>query len=210
MDKDNKKFIVETIFLKETLKRDLTLKEFLVLMYFDNEYEQTFDVKKVSKATCLSEQDVLKSFGSLMEKKLITINPEKDNRGKIIEKVSLDNLYNGIKENQNKQKAEKEKDDFYSKFQENYGHNLTGMDLELINAWLTSGYSEELILGALKEANYNGVPTLRYIDKVLFEWKKKGFKNLKDVDNHLKKRNDEEDDKLYESKVFEYNWLDED
>ena len=210
MDKDNKKFIVETIFLKETLKRDLTLKEFLVLMYFDNEYEQTFDVKKVSKATCLSEQDVLKSFGSLMEKKLITINPEKDNRGKIIEKVSLDNLYNGIKENQNKQKAEKAKDDFYSKFQENYGHNLTGMDLELINAWLTSGYSEELILGALKEANYNGVPTLRYIDKVLFEWKKKGFKNLKDVDNHLKKRNDEEDDKLYESKVFEYNWLDED
>ena len=70
MDKDNKKFIVETIFLKETLKRDLSLKEFIVLMYFDNEYEQSFDVKKVSKATCLSEQDVLTAFGSLMEKKL--------------------------------------------------------------------------------------------------------------------------------------------
>lgn len=211
MDKDNKKFIVETIFLKETLKRDLSLKEFIVLMYFDNEYEQSFDVKKVSKATCLSEQDVLTAFGSLMEKKLITINPEKDNRGKLVEKVSLENLYNGIKENESKKKAESEKEDFYSKFQENYGHNLTGMDLELINAWLLSGYSEELILGALKEANYNGVPTLRYIDKVLFEWKKKGFKDLKDVDNHMKKRAEDDDpEELYETKVFEYNWLDED
>ncbi len=211
MDKDNKKFIVETIFLKETLRRDLSLKEFIVLMYFDNEYEQSFDVKKVSKATCLSEQDVLTAFGSLMEKKLITINPEKDNRGKLVEKVSLENLYNGIKETESKKKAESEKEDFYSKFQENYGHNLTGMDLELINAWLLSGYSEELILGALKEANYNGVPTLRYIDKVLFEWKKKGFKDLKDVDNHMKKRAEDEDpEELYETKVFEYNWLDED
>lgn len=211
MDKDNKKFIVETIFLKETLRRDLSLKEFIVLMYFDNEYEQSFDVKKVSKATCLSEQDVLTAFGSLMEKKLITINPEKDNRGKLVEKVSLENLYNGIKETENKKKAESEKEDFYSKFQENYGHNLTGMDLELINAWLLSGYSEELILGALKEANYNGVTTLRYIDKVLFEWKKKGFKDLKDVDNHMKKRAEDDDpEELYETKVFEYNWLDED
>ena len=211
MNKDNKKFIVETIFLKETLKRDLTLKEFIVLMYFDNEYEQTFDVKKVSKSTCLNEQDVLTAFGSLMEKKLITITPDKDNRGKLIEKISLDNLYNDIKETENKKKKESEKEDFYTKFQENYGHNLTGMDLELINAWLVAGYSEELILGALKEANYNGVPTLRYIDKVLFEWKKKGFKDLKDVDNHLKKRAEEEhSEKLYETKVFEYNWLDED
>ena len=85
------------------------------------------------------------------------------------------------------------------------------MDLELINAWLTSGYSEELILGALKEANYNGVPTLRYIDKVLFEWKKKGFKDLKDVDNHIKHQAEDEDPaELYETKVFDYNWLDED
>ncbi len=211
MDKDNKKFIVETVFLKETLKRDLSLKEFIVLMYFDNEYEQTFDVKKVAKATCLSEQDVLTCFGNLMEKKLITINPEKDNRGKLIEKVSLENLYKDIKESESKKKEENSREDFYNKFQANYGHNLTGMDLELINAWLSSGYSEEIILGALKEANYNGVATLRYIDKVLFEWKKKGFKDLKDVDNHIKQRSEDEDpEELYETKVFDYNWLDED
>ena len=45
MNKDNKKFVVETVFLKESLKHSLSLNEFIVLMYFDNEYELTFDVK---------------------------------------------------------------------------------------------------------------------------------------------------------------------
>ena len=61
MNKDNKKFVVETLFLKEALKYNLTLKEFLILMYFDNDYDLVFDVKKVSKAICLSEEDTLKA-----------------------------------------------------------------------------------------------------------------------------------------------------
>ena len=49
MNKDNKKFIIETLFLKEALKYNLTLKEFIVLMYFDNDYDLTFDIKKYLK-----------------------------------------------------------------------------------------------------------------------------------------------------------------
>lgn len=211
MNKDNKKFIVETIFLKETLKHDLTLKEFLVLMYFDNEYELTFDVKKVSKATCLNEKDVLTAFGSLLEKKLLSINSAKDDRGKIIDKISLDNLYSDIKDSEKKKADEDNKNDIYTKFQASYGHSLTGMDYEVIKAWIDNGFSEELILGALKEANYNGVASLRYIDTILHEWKDKDFKSLKDVEDHLTSRDDEDDDdeKLFETSVFNYNWLDE-
>lgn len=212
VNKDNKKFIVETIFLKETLKHNLSLKEFLVLMYFDNEYELTFDVKKVSKATCLNEKDVLTAFGSLLDKKLLSINSAKDDRGKIIDKISLENLYNGIKDSEKEKADEETKSDIFTKFQADYGHNLSGMDYEIINAWLANGFSEELILGALKEANYNGVTSLRYIDKILYEWKKKDFKSIKDVENHLTNRDDDEDEddeKLFETSVFNYNWLDE-
>ena len=49
------------------------------------------------------------------------------------------------------------------------------MEYEIINAWLLKGFSEELVLGALKEAVYNGVSSLRYIDKILFEWQKKAI-----------------------------------
>jgi len=208
MNKNNKRYIIETIFLKESLKHDLSLNEFLVLVYFDNDYDQIFDVKKIAKALCLNEKDVLKAFESLSEKGLITLTSAKNESGKLIDKVSLDALYNGIISNNNKAKKEEQKHDLFSKFQESYGHSLSGMDYEIINAWLTSGYSEELILGALEEANYNGVSSLRYIDKILYEWHKKGFKKMSDVTNHLKSKADNEE-KLFETKVMEYNWLDE-
>ena len=46
------------------------------------------------------------------------------------------------------------------------------MDYEIINAWLSKGFSESLILEALDEAIKNDAPSLRYIDKILFEWNK--------------------------------------
>lgn len=210
MNKDNKKFIVETIFLREALKQDLTLNEFIILMYFDNEYDYTFDVKKVSKATCLNEKDVLEAFEKLLTKKLLTINQAKNESGKIIDKISLDNLYNGIKESSKKKEKEDNKEDLFTKFQAGYGHTLSGMDYELINGWLTAGFTDELILGALKEANYNGVTSLRYIDKILFEWRKKGFISMKQIEDHLKSRDDEDGVEVdYDDTIFNYNWLDE-
>ena len=78
------------------------------------------------------------------------------------------------------------------------------MEYEIINAWLQHNYTEELIIGALKEAVYNGVKNFRYIDKILYEWNKKGFKTMNDVNNHLQRS----DEKKEESELFDYNWLD--
>ena len=210
MTKGNKKFIVETLFLKESLKHNITLNEFLVLMYFDNEEEMIFDVKKVAKAICLSEKDVLGAFGSLLDKKLITLNSVKNDNGQLIDKVSMESLYEDIKNVSKSNDKENRKQDFFSKFQEDYGHSLSGMDYELINAWLEHEFSEELVLGALAEAKYNGVLTLRYIERILYEWQKKGFKNMQDVTNNMRKRSESSnDEKLFETTVLEYNWLDE-
>ena len=33
----------------------------------------------------------------------------------------------------------------------------------------------------LKEAIYNGISNFRYIDRILYEWNKKGLKNKEDV-----------------------------
>ena len=55
----------------------------------------------------------------------------------------------------------------------------------MINAWISSGMDEEMIIGALKEATFNGVSNLRYIDRIIYEWGKKGFKNMNDVKAHM-------------------------
>ena len=97
MFKDNKKLVAETIFIKEALKENLSLNEFLLLLYFDNSFDLVFDIKVIAKTLNMSEEQVLEAYSSLMKKKLIKVKAEKDGYGKIIEKVCLDNFYNEIK-----------------------------------------------------------------------------------------------------------------
>ena len=68
---------------------------------------------------------------------------------------------------------------------------------------------EALIKGALKEAIYNGVRNFRYIDKIIYEWQKKGFKSMDDVNKHLRNE-DKPLPKEKEEELFDYNWLDDD
>ena len=77
------------------------------------------------------------------------------------------------------------------------------MEYEIIRAWIASGMSEELLIGALKEATFNDVRNLRYIDKILLEWANRGFKTMDEVNNHLKKRVKKEEKK----ELFDYDWL---
>ena len=97
MFKDNKKLVVETMFIGETLKLNLSLKEFFVLLYFDNIYDEVFDMKIVAKTLNMKEEDVLTAYGSLVTKNLIKVNAEKDCFGKIIKIVPIDRCISALK-----------------------------------------------------------------------------------------------------------------
>ena len=207
MFKDNKKLVAETIFIKEALKENLSLNEFLLLIYFDNSFDLVFDIKVIAKTLNMSEEKVLDAYSSLMQKKLIKVKAEKDGYGKVIEKVSLDNFYNEIKNDTKIIEIENTKEDIFSIFEKNFGRTLSQMEYEIINAWIDKGFSEELIIEALKEAVYNGVANLRYIDKVLYEWNRKGYKTISDVNNRFKEDNNEA--KLFETSILNFDWLNE-
>ena len=207
MFKDNKKLVAETIFIKEALKENLSLNEFLLLLYFDNSFDLVFDIKVVAKTLNMSEEQVLEAYSNLMKKKLIKVKAEKDGYGKVIEKVCLDNFYNEIKTDVKNSEIESSKEDIFSIFESNFGRSLSPMDYEIINAWIDKGFSEELVIAALNEAVYNGVPNLRYIDKVLYEWNRKGYKTVDDVNNRFKE--DKQNDKLFETSVLNFDWLNE-
>lgn len=204
MFKDNKKLVAETVFIKEALKNNLSLQEFLLLLFFDNSFDLVFDMKVIAKTINMSEDEVLIAYGNLINKKLIKVIADKDGFGKVTEKVSLDNFYNEIKSNYNNEEKQEVKTDIFSKFENTFGRTLSNIDYEIINAWMEKGFSEELILEALREAEYNGVLNLRYIDKILYEWNRKGFKTVEDVN---KRFNELENAPIFESSVLDYDWL---
>ena len=207
MFKDNKKLVAETIVIKEALKENLSLNEFLLLLYFDNSFDLVFDIKVIAKTLNMSEEQVLEAYSNLIKKKLIKVKAEKDGFGKVIERVCLDNFYNEIKSDVKKNESAKEKEDIFTIFESSFGRTLSAMDYEIINAWIDKGFSEELVLAALKEAVYNGATNLRYIDKVLYEWNRKGYKTINDVNNRFKE--DTYNDKLFETSVMNFDWLNE-
>ena len=84
-------------------------------------------------------------------------------------------------------------------------YQIQGQNL-IINAWIDKGFSEELVIAALKEAVYNGANTLRYIDKVLYEWNRKGIKSPSDINKRL---TEEREPVMFETSLMNFNWLDE-
>jgi len=198
-----KNFVLSSKIIKIAKKISLDFNELLLLIYFENACVKTLDVENICNSIYLTEVEALTSFNKLLGLNLIEMKTKKDADGRRLEVISLEPLYLQLIEETKELEKEKKKEDIYTVFETEFARPISSMEYEIINAWLEKGFAEELILSALKEAVYNGVNSLRYIDKILYEWQKKGYKGEADIKDNLMKRNEEK-----VSNLFDYNWLD--
>ena len=166
-----KNFIINENVVKTIKNLDITLKEFLLLLYFIN-IKALLDLNDIMKVLGFNEEEILNTYTSLITKGLIEVKVFKDS-GVVSEVISLDMFYDKLVMNT---KNEENNTDIYSKFESEFGRSLSPIEYETINRWLENGVSEEIITSALKEAVINGASNLRYIDKIIYEWTKKGVK----------------------------------
>ena len=160
------------------------------------------DIKRISLITYLSSNEIMAAFSSLTGKGLVSIKTSKED-GKITEVIDITNTYRAMVSDININIKKQATTNIYTIFEKEFGRPLSPVEYEIIKAWITSGISEELIKGALKEAVFNNVRNLRYIDKILSEWEKKGFKSVDEVDSYLKKKESNNP----KQELFDYNWL---
>lgn len=181
-----KDFIINTNIVKTISNLDITIKEFMLLLYFIN-INNSLDLKNIKDIIGLNDEDILNTYSSLLTKKLISVSLVKTN-GLSSEEINLDMFYDKLIMNT---KTEEVSTDIYSKFESEFGRVLSPIEYETINRWLSSGVKEDLILSALKEAVVSGACNLRYIDKIIYSWTKKG-------------KSEEKED--YQE-LFDYDWL---
>lgn len=112
------------------------------------------------------------------------------------------------------QYREKLEGEIYMRFEQEFGRALSPIECETIGLWLDDdGYEPQLIFLALKEAVISGKLSLRYIDRILFEWQKSGVKTLEQVREHSKKFRQQQVGRIkpqVEKQQVEftfYNWL---
>ncbi len=165
-------------------KLNITDSEFIVIIYLINQSSNIYNPKQISNDLDIKINNVLELINSLCEKNLLKIEIKNNNKVRS-EVLNLDLLYEKLALSLTQVEPEKESN-IYGIFETEFGRTLSPMEFEIINGWIDTGTSEELIILALKEATYNGVSNLRYIDKIIYEWGKKGIKTKEDVEKDRK------------------------
>ena len=152
----------------------------------------------------------------LNDKDLLSVDVRKTEKKVMEEVINLESFFNKlsliIMENMSEEK-DNSKSNIFEVIEKEFGRTLSPIEFEIIKAWLDNNMSEELIKEALKEATFNGVSNLRYIDKILYEWEKAGIKTKEDVLKNNKKRrikSEEDSKKEIDLDIMDWDWFDED
>lgn len=206
-------------FIKNYKKFNLGLDEFLFLMYLYNLGDNVlFNPGEFSDKLNVNLTEIMNYVGSLTDKGLIRVEVIKNDKGYMEEMIILDDFYNKlslvIMDDVNESKSDSSKSDIFEIIEKEFGRTLSPIEIEIIRTWLDNNFSEDLIKEALKEATFNGVSNLRYIDKILYEWAKSGINTVEAVEEKRKKRKAStksiDKDSDIDLDTIEWNWFDED
>ena len=196
----------------------LKLEEFIFLMYLYNLGDNfVFDPTKFGNDLNMSLVEVMSFIEALTDKKFIRVESKKNDKGIMEEFIIMDDFYSKLTmitiDEVNKETNDASRSDIFEVIQKEFGRTISPIEYEIIKAWIESGINESVIKEAVKEATFNGVSNLRYIDKILYEWGKLGVKTVEDVEKNRMKRNNTNKNQVNEEvdmDVIEWNWFDDD
>lgn len=205
-------FVVPLYLFQLRDKFNIKFNEFIFLIYLTNLGDKViFNPSSLANDLNMSLEEVLSFIDTLTDKGYISIEVIKNEKNVMEEYIILDLFYekltNIMIDGINQEKQEEElSSNVFEVIEKEFARPITSIEYEIISAWLEDGIKEELILEAIKEAVFSGVCNLRYIDKILYEWGKKGIKTAKDVENNRIsfKEKQEKKEKL---ELFEYDWF---
>lgn len=173
----------------------------------------TFD--ELAERLACDRQEVAQRIQRLIQKGVLQIAQYQDPAsGMTTEVYRLEPLFQRWRDYENGRRptpAAMSQKSLFAVFEEEFGRPLSPMEYELINSWLDrEGYSEALIVSALKEAVLSGKLNFRYIDRILFEWQRNGIQTPQEAQAHAMRFRERERQRKGAPVDFTfYNWLEE-
>lgn len=178
---------------KELGLSDQEILILLVMITLQDASQNVLSQNILMKYTHLSPQDFDNVLMGLINKGMIHV---------IGTNISLDSFYKKLFFDKTPVKEEAvEGINLVSAFENEFAKALTPMELETIKTWKQSGYSDKMIIDALKEAALSNVHSFRYIEKILINWAQHGVRRS----NQEPIENIEDDEEFVEYKWWEEN-----
>ncbi|MFS0822989.1 DnaD domain-containing protein [Bacillus sp. 1P02SD] len=179
---------------------------------------------EISNRMTITEEKCMEILRQLIQRGYLEINEGNDENRVIYEKYSMRPLWEKMLQYLVQQNMDEEKEldkqhemDLYSIFEQEFGRPLSPFECESLAMWLDQDHHDpSIIKAALREAVMSGKLNFRYIDRILFEWKKNGIRTITQAQNHSQKfrqyqhkqkQTDQTQQGNYKRTIPFYNWL---
>lgn len=152
------------------------------------EKPSSWSLSEIEEWMTIDHKTCSQIFVGLIQKGFLLVETQKDEDGRRFEKYSLAPLFLKIEAELKKEKNAKITTDLqalYHKIQHLFGV-LSPRDLELVNMWLgDDGFDVTLIELALSEMQMYDIRSLKYVDKILLDWKRKNIYTVDEAKRSL-------------------------
>ncbi|ANU28124.1 DnaD domain-containing protein [Planococcus versutus] len=212
---------ISQLFFQFYKELKITDEEAMLLMHiqsFQQAGNQFPTPDEVGARMMTSQKSVTTMLQKLMQQGYLAIEQTTEN-DILTEIISLqplwDRLLDCVYEEQIETKENNQKEiegEIFQMFEQEFGRFLSPMEIEMISMWMDQdGHTPEVIRMALKEAVISQKISLRYVDRILFEWKKKNITTSTQVNKHASLFRDKnirvQPTENVVKKVQFYNWL---
>ena len=178
--------VIPLYILKYFKKFDLTMEEFIFLMYLYNRQDNLdFNPDKISLDLNIDIMEVMGYVAVLTDKGYLKLEVKKTENNILEEVIDLSSFYERISMLLiNNDKEEKEDNNILFYIEKELGRPMSSIEIKIVNEWKNNNISDELIKKALSIALNDGVYSLKYIDKILVDWVTRGYKSVSDIEKN--------------------------
>lgn len=188
---------ISQLFFKHYKTLHLSEEEAMLIMQLHAFVEKGIDFPShtdLAQRMALQEQQIMLCLQGLVRKGFVAIEQGTNQDHILYEKINLMPLWSRLVDCElNNKIQDVEKQDqlqegkLFQMFEQEFGRLLSPIEIETISMWIDQdGHTPDLIHQALKEAVLSDKINLKYIDRILFDWKKKNIKTTKAAIKHAK------------------------
>ncbi|PLT28365.1 DnaD domain-containing protein [Peribacillus deserti] len=215
---------IPSFLLSHYKRMGLNELELMVLLHIQhyNEKGNSFPTPdQISERMSVDSSQCSSLLRRLIQKGFLQIKEEYREDSILFEMYTLDPMYDKLlqfflkvqNETSSVQVELETEESLYTVFEKEFGRPLSPFECETLAMWMEDEHHFTMIKAALKEAVISGKLNFRYIDRILFEWKKNGIRTPEQAKTHgqkfrLQNRREKKQDIPQANKTVPfYNWL---
>ena len=130
--------------------------------------KMSLDVKEIDRLIADLLTRGFMEYATVNGKTVTSLNPLKEKLYREFQiSISREN------ETKNNEALSAQLNNIFETFQKELGRSLSPLEISRIREWVSMGYTDEIIINALKEALSQGKRSLKSVDKILLTWAKR-------------------------------------